>query len=69
MMDWTDRHYRVFMRGITKRTLLYTEMVTTNAALHGDRERMLGFSEIEKTARAPAWRRRPGGARRVRASR
>ena len=48
MMDWTDRHYRVFMRGITKRTLLYTEMVTTNAALHGDRERILGFSEVEK---------------------
>ena len=48
MMDWTDRHYRVFMRGITKRTLLYTEMVTTNAALHGDRERILGFSALEK---------------------
>ncbi len=48
MMDWTDRHYRAFMRGVTKRTLLYTEMVTTNAALHGDRERILGFSEVEK---------------------
>jgi len=48
MMDWTDRHYRVFMRGITQRTLLYTEMVTVNAVLHGDRERLLGFSALEK---------------------
>ncbi len=48
MMDWTDRHYRVFMRGITRRTLLYTEMVTMNAVLRGDRARVLGFSELEK---------------------
>ena len=48
MMDWTDRHQRVFMRGVTKRTLLYTEMVTMNAVLRGDRTRVLGFSEVEK---------------------
>ena len=48
MMDWTDRHQRVFMRGVTKRTLLYTEMVTMNAVLRGDRARVLGFSEVEK---------------------
>lgn len=48
MMDWTDRHQRVFMRGVTRHALLYTEMVTMNAVLRGDRARVLGFSEIEK---------------------
>ncbi len=48
MMDWTDRHYRVMMRAVTQHTLLYTEMVTTNAVLRGDRARLLGFSEVEK---------------------
>ena len=48
MMDWTDRHQRVFMRGVTRHALLYTEMVTMNAALLGDRTRVLGYSEIEK---------------------
>ncbi|PTA68175.1 tRNA dihydrouridine(20/20a) synthase DusA [Deinococcus arcticus] len=47
MMDWTDRHCRVFHRTLTRRTLLYTEMVTTGAVLHGDRERHLGFSGVE----------------------
>ncbi len=47
MMDWTDRHYRRFMRGITRRTLLYTEMVTANAIVHGDVERLLGFDPAE----------------------
>lgn len=47
MMDWTDRHCRVFHRTLTRRTLLYTEMVTTGAILHGDRERHLGFTGIE----------------------
>ena len=47
MMDWTDRHYRFFMRGLTARTLLYTEMVTTGALLHGDRARHLDFSPEE----------------------
>ncbi|MGF1514959.1 MAG: tRNA dihydrouridine(20/20a) synthase DusA [Elainellaceae cyanobacterium] len=48
MMDRTDRHYRYFMRQITRRTLLYTEMVTTGAIIHGDRDRLLGFSPEEK---------------------
>ncbi|WP_204103514.1 MULTISPECIES: tRNA dihydrouridine(20/20a) synthase DusA [Spirulina sp. CCY15215] len=48
MMDRTDRHFRYFIRQITRRTLLYTEMVTTAAILHGDREKLLGFSPEEK---------------------
>ncbi|MEO1560135.1 MAG: tRNA-dihydrouridine synthase, partial [Cyanobacteria bacterium J06632_19] len=48
MMDRTDRHYRYFMRQITQRTLLYTEMVTSAAIMHGDREHLLGFSPEEK---------------------
>jgi tRNA-dihydrouridine synthase A len=48
MMDRTDRHYRYFMRQITRHTLLYTEMITTAALLHGDRDRLLGFTGIEK---------------------
>lgn len=48
MMDRTDRHYRYFMRQITQRTLLYTEMVTAQAIKHGDRDRLLGFSPAEK---------------------
>ncbi len=47
MMDRTDRHFRVLMRQITRRTLLYTEMVTTGAILHGPREALLEFSHIE----------------------
>ncbi|MGF1535690.1 MAG: tRNA dihydrouridine(20/20a) synthase DusA [Elainellaceae cyanobacterium] len=48
MMDRTDRHFRYFMRLITRRSLLYTEMVTTGAILHGDRDHLLGFSPEEK---------------------
>ena len=48
MMDWTDRHYRFFMRQLTRRTLLYTEMVTTGALLHGDRARHLDYSAAER---------------------
>jgi tRNA-dihydrouridine synthase A len=48
MMDRTDRHFRYFMRQITRRTLLYTEMITTAAIVHGDRDKLLGFSEEEK---------------------
>jgi tRNA-dihydrouridine synthase A len=48
MMDRTDRHFRYFMRQITRRTLLYTEMVTSAAILYGDRDRLLGFSPDEK---------------------
>lgn len=48
MMERTDRHFRVFLRGLTRRTLLYTEMITTGAALHGDREHLLGFDSVER---------------------
>ena len=47
MMDWTDRHCRVFHRLMTRRALLYTEMLTTGAILHGDRARLLGFDSSE----------------------
>ena len=47
MMDWTDRHCRVFHRQLTRHALLYTEMVTAEAILHGKRERLLGVSPIE----------------------
>ncbi|RZK82988.1 MAG: tRNA dihydrouridine(20/20a) synthase DusA, partial [Methylobacterium sp.] len=47
MMDWTDRHCRVFHRVLSARARLYTEMVTTGAVIHGPRERLLGFSEVE----------------------
>lgn len=48
MMDWTDRHCRAFHRTLSARALLYTEMVTANAVIFGDRERLLGFSEPER---------------------
>ena len=47
MMDRTDRHMRAVMRSLTRHTLLYTEMVTTGAVLHGDREHILGYDPIE----------------------
>lgn len=47
MMDWTDRHCRAFHRTLTRHALLYTEMVTAPAILHGDRERLLGFDAGE----------------------
>ena len=47
MMDRTDRHYRYFMRQITRRTLLYTEMITSAAIKHGDKDYLLGFSPKE----------------------
>jgi len=47
MMDWTDRHDRFFLRLITRHALLYTEMVTTGAVLHGDREHLLAFDPSE----------------------
>ena len=48
MMDCTDRHDRYFLRLISKNVLLYTEMVSTGAALNGDREKILGFNNFEK---------------------
>jgi tRNA-dihydrouridine synthase A len=47
MMDWTDRHCRVFHRLMTRHGRLYTEMLTTGAILHGDRRRLLGFDGSE----------------------
>jgi tRNA-dihydrouridine synthase A len=47
MMDWTDRHCRFFHRLLTRRALIYTEMVTTGAVLHGDRARLIGFDPFE----------------------
>src|SRR5260370_13019179 len=47
MMDWTDRHCRYFHRLLTRRALLYTEMLTTGAVLHGDRTRLLRFDPSE----------------------
>jgi len=47
MMDWTDRHCRVFHRLMTRRARLYTEMLTTGAIIHGDRQRLLGFDQRE----------------------
>jgi tRNA-dihydrouridine synthase A len=43
MMDWTDRHDRFFLRLVTRHARLYTEMVTTGAVIHGDRDHLLGF--------------------------
>ena len=48
MMDWTDRHCRFFHRLLTRHALLYTEMVVADAILHGDRDRLLGFSQEER---------------------
>jgi len=48
MMEWTDRHCRFFHRLLTARALLYTEMVTADAVIHGDRERLIGFSPEEQ---------------------
>ena len=48
MMDWTDRHCRAFHRALTRRALLYTEMLTAAAVLHGDRARLLAFEAAEQ---------------------
>jgi tRNA-dihydrouridine synthase A len=47
MMDWTDRHCRFFLRQVSRRAFLYTEMITTGALIHGDVERHLAFSKEE----------------------
>lgn len=47
MMEWTDRHCRYFHRLLTRRALIYTEMLTAGAVLHGDRARLLGFDTFE----------------------
>jgi tRNA-dihydrouridine synthase A len=48
MIDWTDRHCRFFHRQLTRRALLYTEMIVADAVLHGARERLLGFDPFEQ---------------------
>lgn len=48
MMDWTDRHCRFFHRQLTRHALLYTEMVTADAVIHGDRQRLIGFDAFEQ---------------------
>jgi len=48
MMDWTDRHCRYFHRLLSREVLLYTEMVTAKAVIHGDRARLLGFDDCEQ---------------------
>ena len=47
MMKRTDRHYRHMMRLISRKTLLYTEMVTSKAIIFGKREKLLGYSDVE----------------------
>ncbi len=47
MMDWTDRHCRFLHRQLTRRALLYTEMVVADAVIHGDRQRLIGFDGAE----------------------
>lgn len=47
MMEWTDRHFRYFLRRITQHTLLYTEMITAAAIIHGDRDHLLTFHQDE----------------------
>lgn len=48
MVDRSDKHFRYFLRGITKKSLLYTEMITSQAILNGDLEKLLSFNKIEK---------------------
>jgi len=48
MMDWTDRHCRFLHRQFTRHALLYTEMVVADAAIHGPRDRLLGFDDVEQ---------------------
>ena len=48
MMDCTDRHDRFFLRLISKNVMLYSEMVATKSAIHGDRKKILSFSPEEK---------------------
>ncbi len=47
MLEWTDRHFRFFLRLISRRVFLYTEMITTGAVLRGDRERLMAYDPAE----------------------
>jgi tRNA-dihydrouridine synthase A len=53
MMDWTDRHCRVFHRLLTRHARLYTEMLTTSAIIHGDRARLRCRSRDTARHRVP----------------
>ena len=55
MLDWTDRHCRYFLRQLSRHTLLYTEMVTTGAIIHGKGD-YLAYSEEEAAAIRLRWR-------------
>lgn len=48
MMDWTDKHFRYFMRQFTKKTVLYSEMITAQAIVYGDSQKLLSFDPVEK---------------------
>lgn len=48
MLDWTDRHYRYFMRQMTRQTKLYTEMIHANALFYGESKRYIDFNDIEQ---------------------
>ena len=63
MMDWTDRHCRFFLRQISRRARLYTEMITAPALMHGDVPRHLDFDPQEHPRRAAARRQRSRDAR------
>ena len=67
MMEWTDRHCRFFHRLLTRRALLYTEMLTTGAVLHGDRVAAAALRSGRASGGAAARRLRPARARRLRA--
>ncbi|RXF75404.1 tRNA dihydrouridine(20/20a) synthase DusA [Hansschlegelia zhihuaiae] len=60
MMDWTDRHCRTFHRALTRRAMLYSEMVTTGAVRFGPRERLIGFSDCEHPVAAQLGGSEPG---------
>ena len=64
MMDWTDRHCRFFHRQLTRRALLYTEMVVADAVIHGARDRLLGFDPAEHPVALQLGGSDPGKARR-----
>ena len=69
MMEWTDRHCRFFHRLLTRRALIYTEMVTTGAVLHGDRDRLIGFDPAEHPVALQLGGSDPRGARPLRPDR
>ena len=69
MMEWTDRHCRFFHRLLTRRALIYTEMITTGAVLHGDRARLLGFDPAEHPVALQLGGCDPARARAMRADR